>query len=508
MVVSSDAPRPSAPQAKHPSEHKRHGGVAAGETSVRALSLLRIPALRRLIGIRIFSSLGDGAFQGALVSAVFFNPTRESSAAAIAAAFAVLLLPYSVIGPFAGALLDRWSRRSVIIVATLMRAVLVLGVASMLAAGAPSWVLLVGALLVTGAARFVGSGMSAALPHTVPTGALVPANALAVTCGSIAAAAGGGYAILMRDLIGVTNGPIAVVTATVPVFYLVAVVLTAGFSHGALGPDATDEPTQPVRAVLAGFSSALRHAVQRPTVGVSVVLVVTVRFCFGMATLVILLLYQHHFTARVGPLLPGLNGIAEVLAAISVGLLAGAVATPVLVRMFGRTATILGLMIAASVTAAVCGPRFSLVAIFVAAPVLAFTYQAVKVCVDSIVQSDADDAYVGRVFALYDTANNVFYVGAFAVGALVVPFDGRSVALIVVMAVVYAAAGIVYAAVARRLRRAHEAALAGAHPAGRPAAHPAAHTAAHRTERPTGYPGALPAAGTPAGDAADKHSAR
>jgi len=96
----------------------------------RALALLRLPDLRRLIGVRMCSSLGDGAFQGALVSAVFFNPTRQSSAAGIAAAFAVLLLPYSVIGPFAGALLDRWSRRTVIIVATTLRIALVLAVSA------------------------------------------------------------------------------------------------------------------------------------------------------------------------------------------------------------------------------------------------------------------------------------------------------------------------------------------------------------------------------------------
>ena len=424
----------------------------AERATPHAFALLRLAPLRRLIGIRISSSLGDGAFQGALVSAVFFNPTRQSSAAAIAAAFAVLLLPYSVIGPFAGALLDRWYRRSVIIVATLVRAILVLSVALALALNAASWVLLAGALLVTGAARFVGSGMSAALPHTVPRNALVPANAIAVTCGSIATAVGGGYAIVLRDLVGVTNGPLSVVTATVPVFYLAAVLLTAGFPRRALGPDSTDEPSQPIRAVLAGFTSAVRHAVARPTVGVSVVLVVTVRFCFGMATLVILLLYQHHFTARVGLLVTGINGIGEVLAIISVGLLVGAVATPVLVRLFGRTHTVVSLMAVAAVTVVICGPRFSMVAIFVAAPVLAFTYQAVKVCVDAIVQSDADDAYVGRVFALYDTANNVFYVGAFAVGAMVVPFDGRSVTLIVVMAAVYLAAGIAYVAIMRTLR--------------------------------------------------------
>lgn len=429
----------------HPAPPSERGEAPAGfDSKTHAFALLKLPQLRRLIAVRMCSSMGDGAFQGALVSAVFFNPTRESSAAGIAAAFAALLLPYSVIGPFAGALLDRWSRRTVIIVATLIRALLVLGVAAALAAGTASYLLFVGALLVTGAARFVGSGLSAALPHTVPSHTLVPANALAVTFGAVSTAIGGGYAIGMRGLLGDTDWPVAIVTASVTLFYLVAVLLTRGFDRLALGPAATDEPATPLRAVAAGLTSAVGHAWRRPTVAAAIGLVVTVRFCFGMATLVILLMYQHHFTERVGLLMPGLAGIGEVLAAISVGLLAGAVATPVLVRILGRAPTMVSLMVLAAVTVSVCGPQFSLLSTITAAPILAFTYQAVKVCVDAIVQSDCDDAFVGRVFALYDTLNNVFYVGAFVLGAMVVPFDGRSAPLILTMGGVYLVAGLAY----------------------------------------------------------------
>jgi hypothetical protein len=124
-----------------------------------------------------------------------------------------------------------------------------------------------------------------------------------------------------------------------------------------------------------------------------------------------------------------------------------------MVRHLGRAASMVALMVLAAITVAVLGPRFSLLATIIAAPILAFTYQAVKVCVDAIVQQDCDDAYVGRVFALYDTLNNIFYVGAFVVGAMVVPFDGRSVGLILVMAGVYLGAGLVYGAGIRALAR-------------------------------------------------------
>ena len=46
-----------------------------------------------------------------------------------------MLLPYSLVGPFAGVLLDRWWRQRVLVIANLLRAVLVLGVAAEVAAG-------------------------------------------------------------------------------------------------------------------------------------------------------------------------------------------------------------------------------------------------------------------------------------------------------------------------------------------------------------------------------------
>jgi MFS family permease len=86
---------------------------------------------------------------------------------------AVLLLPYSVIGPFAGALLDHWDRRTVLVWANVLRAVLVTMVAIVIATGANDTGVLIAALAVTGASRFVASGLSAGLPHVAARDHLV-----------------------------------------------------------------------------------------------------------------------------------------------------------------------------------------------------------------------------------------------------------------------------------------------------------------------------------------------
>ena len=72
--------------------------------SVRAL-----PEFWRLLELRTVSQFGDGLFQAGLAGGLLFNPERAAGPWEIAGAFAVLFLPYSLLGPFAGALLDRWT---------------------------------------------------------------------------------------------------------------------------------------------------------------------------------------------------------------------------------------------------------------------------------------------------------------------------------------------------------------------------------------------------------------
>ena len=121
--------------------------------SVRAL-----PDFWRLLELRLASQFGDGLFQAGLAGALLFNPERASSPLAIAGAFAVLFLPYSLLGPFAGALMDRWDRRLVLIAANAGRVASVAVVGICLALGARDFFVLCGALVVNGLARFVAVG--------------------------------------------------------------------------------------------------------------------------------------------------------------------------------------------------------------------------------------------------------------------------------------------------------------------------------------------------------------
>src|SRR5580704_8624163 len=159
-------------------------------------SVRSLPDFWRLLEWRTASQFGDGLFQAGLPGALLFNPERATRPLAIAAAFAVLFLPYSVLGPFAGALLDRWDRRLVLIAANLGRLLLVLGVAALLAAGAGDLPILFGALVVNGFTRFVSSGLSAALPDVVPQEQVVTMNSVATATGAASAFLGANFMLL------------------------------------------------------------------------------------------------------------------------------------------------------------------------------------------------------------------------------------------------------------------------------------------------------------------------
>src|SRR6185312_11459481 len=86
-----------------------------------------------LYGARTVAQSADGIFQASLASAVFFNPEHQTDPRQAAAGFVILLLPYSLVGPFAGVFLDRWSRQRVLVVANLWRSALIASTAVVVA---------------------------------------------------------------------------------------------------------------------------------------------------------------------------------------------------------------------------------------------------------------------------------------------------------------------------------------------------------------------------------------
>jgi MFS family permease len=406
--------------------------------------LLHTPGFSALLASRFAAQWGDGVFQAGLGGAVLFNPEREATPMAIAAGLAVLLLPYSLVGPFAGALLDRWDRRRILIMANLLRGVPILLVALAVGAGVAGPSLYLGALLVTGLSRFVLAGLSAGLPHVAPPGQLVRANALAVTAGSAVTVIGGLCAIGLRGLIGPGNIGSAWVTGGAVLGSLVAAAIATGFRPGQLGPDHTTEPAMVVNGLRDGLVAASRV----PSVAAGLTALLAHRLSFGVASLVALLLYRNSFTPH-GPLRTGLAGVCELLTAGAAGLLLAGLLSPLLVARFGRRRTVRGALVVAGLAILTLGLPMMMPTILAAAFVLSTAGQVVKLSLDATVQADICDDARGRVFALNDTVFNVGYVLAIALSATVVPPGGHAPALLLLSAATYLLAAPLHALIDR-----------------------------------------------------------
>jgi MFS family permease len=413
---------------------------------------LRGQRFRQLFTVRVASQLTDGVLQVALASYVIFSPQQQPSPTAIAGALAVVLLPFSALGPFVGVLLDRWSRRQVLAWSNFVRvglvAVLSLGVATGLRGPA-----LFGLILVClSVNRFLLAGLSAALPHVVLSEDLVTANAVTPTAGTMAFLLGLGLGTGARPLweaVG-ADGDVGVL-ATAAVLYGVAGLLALRIPRDLLGPDF--DPERPAvreaaRHVVRGLRDGLHHLAERREAAYGLAAIGAHRFFYGISTVSLILLYRNYFhdPDQTGA---ALNDLSVAVLVSGVGFFAAAFVTPVVTDRVPLRSWVLTLLVLAAVTQAFPASLYTQPALLVAAFFLGLASQGIKICVDTLVQAHVDDAFRGRVFALYDVIFNVAFVAAAGAGAIVLPVSGKSYAVLAAISVGYLLTALFYAHVSR-----------------------------------------------------------
>lgn len=429
-------------------------GLLAG-----AAAVARAPGARRLVAVRLLGQAGDGVLQAALASFVLLSPERAASPAAIAGAMAVLLLPFTVVGPWAATVLDRFRRRQVLVVASLVRAALALAAALTVVAGPPVAVLVV-ALAYLSVNRLLLAALSASLPRVLPERDLVAANAVVPTAGSATALAAGALALAVRPLVGLgDDGDARLLLATV-LLCAAAGAVALRIQRDALGPGADDvaQHTRPERDLV----GALRHLRERRTASQALLLIGAHRLGYGVA-LVLSLLYARTAvsgsaavaapagtTGSSSGLLAATALVGAVTLASGLGFAVAAALTPIAARRLGpQRWAVLGAATSAAaplVLVAVPGPT----SLVVAAGLLGLTAQSVKISVDTLVQTGVDDGFRGRVFVLYDVLTNAATVAAAGLAALVLPVEGYSAPVLAALAVWWVAVAVLSASSARR----------------------------------------------------------
>ncbi len=410
-------------------------------------SVRGLPDFWRLLQVRMASQFGDGLFQAGLAGALLFNPDRAADPMAIARAFTVLFLPYSLLGPFAGALMDRWDRRLVLVGATAGRLILIAGIGTILAVRAGDMPLLIAALFANGLARFVASGLSASLPHVVPREQVVTMNSVATASGAVAAFLGANFMLVPRFFAGAGDGGAAVIIFITAIPVSIALLLALRFGSRVLGPDDTKRAIHgpAVYAVVTGWLHGARTVVQSPTVAATLAGLASHRMVVGINSLVMLLLV-HHLPGRA----TGGLGIALVFfAASGLGAFLANVLTPSAIRRWGRYATANGALVAAALIQ-LPGALLRLPLMVVCGFCLGVAGQMVKLCADSAMQMDVDDALRGHVFAVQDALFWVAFIVAITVSAILIPDDGRAPVFVLFGTVLYLIGLAMHSVIGRR----------------------------------------------------------
>ena len=393
--------------------------------------------LNRILTIRWSGQLTDGLFQSALASFVLFSPERAPNAISAALAFAVVLLPYSLIGPYVGIFLDRFSRQRIIRNCNYLRAANLLIIAWLVNSGSTGIVLTLFVLFAFGVNRLILSGLSAGLPLLVKKEELIAANALAVTGGTIWVVIGGGIGIGIKNLLSQNSDADfadAVVILIASLGFLTAALACFRLNKYEIGPleHEVKAESRGYKEVLEGLmilrshSDALRGIL---SIGIQ-------RGGITALTLMALLLERNSFNDPADPD-AGLAGFGMALAIAGIGIGLGAIISPYGVIKFGRHRWMRLLMFLCIPPLLIYAAGINEISMIGSAFLVGLCGQGIKVTNDALVQSKITDEYRGRVFAFYDVAVNAGIVTGAIGAALVLPDNGVTAFLPITIALFY-----------------------------------------------------------------------
>jgi MFS family permease len=376
-------------------------------TFARARAALASRDFRYLLSARLTSQFGDGFFQAYLIARlVFLNPEEQSTAVGVAQAFAIIVLPFSVIGPFAGVFIDRWSRRAILGVAPFVRGAASLALLTL--GGSDAWVFAL-ALVVMSTNRFYLATAGAVMPTLVPREDLLVGNAMATVGGTVLTFVGVVVGTKVADALGAEE---------------LLVVIAVGWPAAALlarrirNPLRVARPEGSIGADLARVTAELRSGVRRlaatPAALGSIVSVSLDQFLVGFVTVLSLVVFKEQFREGVG-------SYGNILAAGGVGVLVGTITVGWLethmpkVRILTMAFAIAGLACLA-LAPVITGPT-----ILLASFTLGMTFAWRKVPADTIVQSSVPDRFRGRVMAVYDLLYSTSRVWSALLAVLLIP---------------------------------------------------------------------------------------
>jgi MFS family permease len=370
-------------------------------TRQRAREALRSDDFRRLFTIRLLSQSGDGLFQATLIASIVFNPEEQNTILGFAIATLLISLPFSILGPFTGVFIDRWSRRRILVVAPLLR------VAAM-------WLVLfdpqaapvlffAGALWVLSVNRFYLATAVAVVPRLVPTEDLLMANSMATVGGTVALLLGvfvGGW---MVDLAG-GNGAPAIALAGVEWF--VASMIATRIRSPLLPHHVLETPMgDDLRRVVGEFADGITRLARTPRALGPITSITLDQVGQGIVLVLSLFVFRDRFEEGVG-------SFSNLIGAGGLGVLLGILTVGKLEERFPKERIVARAFFAGGVVLIAVSTYITGWSVLIASFAVGLTFAWKKIPVDTMVQEAIPDGYRGRVFAVYDVAYNLSRVAA------------------------------------------------------------------------------------------------
>jgi MFS family permease len=392
------------------------GGVGV---AARARAALRSPDFSRLVSARYVSQSGDGLFQAYIFARlVFLNTDNQSTAASVAKAVALLIVPFSLIGPFAGVFIDRWSRRLILVWTPVLKAAFLVPLLFV----DVSWVIYALSLVVVSANRFYLTTAGAVTPSLVSDNELLVGNAITGSAGTVITASG--LAIGSR-VAGHVDARWLIAAAVV--LWPVATWLASRIAN----PLRAERPASRLRDDLARvvreFVSGGRRLFATPPALAAVSSVFYDQMLINTVAVLSIIVFKDKFKE-------GIASYSNIVVAAGFGVLAGMITVGFLESRLNRQQTMALAFGLAGVASLLASLHITGVTILVLTFVLAMTFPWRKTPADTLVQESLPNRYRGRIFALQDIAFTMPRV--FAALILVLLYDVWHLSVAVIVAII------------------------------------------------------------------------
>ncbi len=422
---------------RRPAVAARRGAAAVGRGARRAGHAVRRAThaggagrsgLGRLLELHLLSSAADALIVTALASTIFFAVPTEEARGRVATSLLVTMVPFLILAPLIGPLLDRVRRGRRYALATTMviRAFLAWVMAGAIVDGTAAFSLYPAAFgfLVCQKAYLVSR--AAAVPRVLPEQArLVAVNARMAAAGVIALAVGGPIGVLITRYVG-SEWTLRLAFCVFAAGTALALALPAAVDSAATDDRAAADldPADESATGRAQTRDRLRGMRRRQGRSIGARAVVGLRGNAALRGFTGFLTLFLAFRLRTDPL-PGIEPTTAVGLVIVVAAVGGGIGTALgtKARRAHPEAVVVVLLVAVSVVSLWAAFWYGLASI-VAVALLAGLSQALgKLCLDALIQDGVPDAVRTSAFARSETALQLSWVLGGGFG-LALPLSG------------------------------------------------------------------------------------